>query len=253
MKRILLALAMLFCTAEAHAAITFFGSASVPAHNGTNTSTPAAITPPASMLANDYVVVIATMFRSPSDTMSVSQAGGQTWTSETQQTPSTNFHTRVFHTRFNGTWSANPSFTVTGGTGGAAYGAVMLVFRGVDTTTALDVALAHGTFSVGSASNVTITGINTTTNDAVVVAFWDGACDSLTWTLQTGGWSQDQANWRNDAGSDYTVAYAHKEVDATGSGNVVNATSRACSGGTTIFALKAASSTRRQHRTIIVQ
>jgi hypothetical protein len=67
-------------------AITYYGSASRPADNGTNTSNPTAVTPPGGMLAGDLVLMIAQR-RASSGTLAISNAGGQSWTSETQQNP----------------------------------------------------------------------------------------------------------------------------------------------------------------------
>ena len=64
--------------------VKYFGSASQPADNSTYTTSPAVITPPSSMQQGDLVVMIA-QARSTTGTLSISQAGGQTWTSEAQQ------------------------------------------------------------------------------------------------------------------------------------------------------------------------
>ena len=87
--------------------ITYFGSASTPADNGTNTANPTAVTPPGSMLAGDLVLMIGES-RASSATLAISSAGGQSWTSGTQLNQ-TNCRIMLFWCRFNGTWSANPS------------------------------------------------------------------------------------------------------------------------------------------------
>lgn len=55
---------------EARAAITYFGSASTPADNGTNTASPTAVTPPANMQKGDLVILIAAA-RATSGTISM--------------------------------------------------------------------------------------------------------------------------------------------------------------------------------------
>ena len=56
--------------------ITYFGSASTPADNGTNTTNPTAVTPPGSMQAGDLVLMIA-QSRDSTATLAISNAGGQ--------------------------------------------------------------------------------------------------------------------------------------------------------------------------------
>lgn len=230
---------------RAEAAISFFGLASNPADNGTLDHTVARpITSPASMLANDYVVVLALAAAAAATTISVSNNGGQTWTSETQVDFNTNFSSRIFHCRFDGTWTANPSF-VTVDTAANNFNLVMLVFRGVDTVTALDVALASATYAApgGAPYDVTRSGITTNTAGAMVVAFWI-AQDNCAWTLQTAGWSQGTpVQNRNSTGADTSISHAFKIVNATGSGDIVNTQETAVgpdAGLTYIFALKAA-------------
>jgi len=75
-------------------AITYFGSASTPVDNGTNTANPTIVTPPANMQDNDFVIIIACS-ADTSGTLAISETGGQAWTALTQQNTSLNI-TNVF-------------------------------------------------------------------------------------------------------------------------------------------------------------
>ena len=201
-------------------AITYFGSASTPADNGTNTANPTAVTPPGSMQAGDLVLMIA-QARASSGTLAISNAGGQSWTSETQQNQ-TNCRIRLFWCRFNGTWSANPSVSM-GSTNNNIV--VMHVFRPSNTSSVwqVDVAQVSGNFAAPPAPNrtVTIPGITTITDGALVFAAWATADDN-TWGSLTGGWSTPgSAQYRNTSGSDASQTHAYKVMATAGaSGNV---------------------------------
>jgi hypothetical protein len=220
MKRLLLFLLLALFGCSPEAGITFVGSAGTPADGGTQDgrAMPVAITPPSNMQVNDYVIVVWHYWRSPHATIAVSNTGGQSWTSETQQDNNpTYFGARLFRCRFNGKWSASPSFNLSGTTTGDAFGGIMLVFRGVNTTSAFDVALRQGAFPPNDP--VTIPAITTNNKGAMVVAIWVSSDDN-TWSLQTSGWSQDAAQWRNVARA--STSYAYKVVDASSSNNVSN-------------------------------
>lgn len=202
-------------------AITFHNFASTPtADPGTNTADPTAVTPPANMLAGDLVFLIARA-SGTSGTASISQAGGQSWTALTQRNQ-TQCRTNCFYCRYNGNWSANPS---------VAFGAtsnntvLMLVFRPTQTsnTWSVDVAEASATYTAPSSPfTVTITGVTTQTNGAVVIAAWTSADDN-TWGSLTGGWTAlSTAQFRNTSGSNdgsITAAYMIK-ASAGPTGNV---------------------------------
>ena len=200
--------------------ITYFGSASTPADNGTNTANPTAVTPPGSMLAGDLVLMIAES-RDSTATLAISNTGGQSWTSETQQNQ-TNCRIRLFWCRFNGTWTANPSVSF-GNTN--PHIVVMHVFRPSNTSSVwqVDVAQVSGNFAAPGAPNrtVTIPGITTITDGALVFAAWATADDN-TWGSLTAGWSTPgSAQYRNTSGSDQSQTHAYKVMATAGaSGDV---------------------------------
>jgi len=222
-------------------AIILFGSASNPADNGTGTTDPVVITPPGSMQTGDLVFVTV-CFSGTSGTLTVSQAGGQSWTSLTTRNQTRN-RTRSFWCIFNGTWSASPSWT---GSGTANVIARMLVFRpngGVTSTWAIDVAEASAVYA--AASPVIIAQITTLTNGALVIAGWTSADDN-TWGSLSGSThtftALTPAQVRNTSGT-YQQSQTHAwMIDAaagvTGTVQQAQATNGNDAGTTIIIAFK---------------
>ncbi len=200
--------------------IDYYGSASTPADNGTNTANPTAVTPPGGMQAGDLVLMMA-QARASSGTIAISNAGGQSWTSEAQQNRA-NCRIRLFWCRFNGTWSANPSVSM-GSTN--CNTVVMHVFRPSNTSSVwqVDVAQVSGNFASPPAPNrtVTIPGITTITDGALVFATW-ASVDDNTWGALTAGWSTPcSAQYRNRSGSDQSQTHAYRIMATAGaSGDV---------------------------------
>lgn len=217
----LFALAALLPLRTAHAAITYFASASNPADGNSLDQTAVAVTPPALMQAGDLVVLIGNA-REAGVTMTMSATGGQTWTSQAANT--TNTSQRIFWARYNGTWAANPSVAFPSGANGTTV--VMHVFRPSSSANgwALDVAQTNAGFASPAAPrDVTIGGITTVTDGAVVLATWVTA-DNNTWQLQTAGWSNaGLAQYRNGDGNDASQSSAYKIMPTAGaSGSVTN-------------------------------
>ena len=190
-------------------AITYFNSASTPADNGAQAGPgPVAITPPASMLTGDLVYVFC-QYRG-AETITVSVAGGQSWNT-LAAIANTNIAGQVFWCRFNGTWSANPSFTNTTGT--AALTCVMHVFRPTDTgkVWAVDVAQVETDFAApASPFTVTITGQTTVNASTVGIAAWATADDNTWASLAGTGWAvSGAAQYRNTTGQDQSCTFAH--------------------------------------------
>lgn len=218
--------------------ISLFGSASTPTTDGgTNTSTTVSITPPGSMEANDYVVVLAN-FRG-SGTITNTTTGGQSWTAETQINAA-NVYTRLFHCRFDGTWDADPVFTSSGSA--HAFTGTMYVIRGVDTTTAFDVSPTGSTFAAPSTPyDVTIPGINIQTAGALALMIW-AILDDNTWALQTGGWTNTlgtQIRNNGTSSDDNCISTAYQIFSSTGgTGDVTNRESGSDAGVYYSMALK---------------
>ena len=200
--------------------IAYFNSASTPADNGANNANPTAVTPPGSMQAGDLVLMIA-QARSSAGTLAISNAGGQSWTSETQQNQ-TNCRLRLFWCRFNGTWTANPSVSF----GSSSCNTVVMhVFRPSNTSSVweVDVAQVSSNFAAPPAPNrtVTIPGITAITDGALVFAAW-ASSDDNTWGSLTAGWSiPGSAQYRNTSSSDASQTHAYRVMAIAGaSGNV---------------------------------
>jgi MSHA biogenesis protein MshQ len=205
---------------EAQAAITYFSSASNPADNATLAASPVAVTPPVSMATGDLVILVANT-RTAGITPAISVTGGQAWTSQTANT--TNGSQRIFWARYNGTWSANPSVSFSTSVNTTV---VMHVFRptsGINTW-AIDVAQTNASFAApGGSNDVTVTGITTVTDGALVFATW-ASTDNNSWVLQTAGWSNaGTTQYRNSADSDSSQSSAYLIMPTAGpSGSVVN-------------------------------
>lgn len=202
--------------AEVVGGITYFGSASNPADNGSVASTPVAVTPPASMQAGDLVILVANT-RTASSTLAMSNAGGQTWNALTNENNAANNGCRMFWARFNGTWSSDPSVSFPGSV--IANTVVMHVFRpsDPDNTWAVDVAM-NSLQGVAAASGVrvNIEGITTVAASTVSVAVW-ATPDDNTWGNLIGAWDVlGAAQYRNVAGSDISSTFAYKVRTSAG-------------------------------------
>jgi hypothetical protein len=202
--------------------IAYFASASTPVDSATatNTTNPTVVTPPGSMLAGDLVLMIA-QARASSGTLSINNNGGQTWTSETQLNY-TNRQIRLFWCRFNGTWSANPSVSM-GSTNSNTV--VMHVFRpsNANSVWQVDVAQVFGSYTApASPYTVTIPGITTITDGALVFAVW-ASTDDNTWGTLTAGWTTPgSAQYRNTSGSDQSQTHAYKVMAIAGISGAVS-------------------------------
>ena len=198
-------------------AITYFGSASTPADNGSNLADPTAVTPPSGMQAGDLVVMEASS-RDTALAHAISQAGGQTWTAHAQQGV-TNRSVRVFTCTFDGTWTADPS--VSAGSG-FCNSLIMHVYRppGAGYTWAVNVAQES---APGSGETWTITGQTTTGSDETVTIASFSSFNDNTWgSLAGAGWAvAGAAQYRNVAGQDQSSAFAHKiQTSAGATGDV---------------------------------
>jgi hypothetical protein len=186
-------------------AITYFGSASNPADAEANYAKTTAVVPPADMAAGDLVIVYAQV-STKSMTIAVSEAGGQTWTSEAGQVVGNYTYRRIFWCRFDGTWDANPSFAYSGREStGYAHSVVMHVFRPSNgaNTWEQDVALITTTESVTAVPyTATLAGFNTATDGALALAMWGSISAARTYGGVGAPWSQlGSNNYRNTQGT----------------------------------------------------
>ena len=213
----LLAAFLSVAQSAAHAAITYVASASNPADNSSLGTSPVAVAPPGGMVAGDLVILVANA-RVNNVTMGMSATGGQAWTAQTNI--NTTGSQRIFWARYNGSWTApNPSVTFSDSTNTTV---VMHVFRPSSgaNTWAIDVAQTNSTSTGGA---VTIPGITTNTDGALVFATWTST-DNNTWALQTAGWANaGGAQYRNQQSTDASQSSAYLvKTTAGATGDVVN-------------------------------
>lgn len=206
-------------------AITFFGVASVPSDNGSNTANPSAFSNPpiASMQINDLCFVYAFERVSAGTTITINNNGGQSWfSSSLSPSAGATLTARFFYCVFNGTWSAAPSWNFTGTTNNTL---VMLVFRPSSQFNGwVQDASNFGTFSdTAAAATFTITGWTPLANSNLCIAICNTDDDNTWGTLTGANWTKTglSAQYRNTAGQDTscTIAYQIQTV-AAGTNNV---------------------------------
>ncbi len=198
---------------------TFVGVASTPAiDNGTQAGPTATINPTAvgTMQTGDLVVVYM-QYRGTAPgtlTVSISATGGQTWNQgTTTRDGTTGISYSIAWCRYNGTWSANPSVTLSSA-GPNALTAAMYVFRPVLQNSRWVVHNAQSNAAVTTNLAQTINGIATTVNRTVTMGFWGNTSNpAKTWAFSgTGAWSRTSIpsnQYRNSSGNmlSHTAAY----------------------------------------------
>lgn len=229
-------------------AISFFGETWVPATDNATTplgsATPHAIVPPASMVSGHVVLVFVTARNNTAP--AVSNAGGQTWTSHAANTNGATITGRLFSCVFNGTWSANPSFTTGSTTDGVCLW--MGVFAGVDNSDIFDVDPTD--LDLASATSKTLTGFNTNYNGSWAFFMWGEPDDNALsgqdagWTGPDGGTGALSDHVGNQGGLDIGLFISKKtQTTAGATGNNVVALNTADVGAGYYFALRDASPT----------
>ena len=201
---------------------TFFGATSVPVDGAaaTNATTTITLTPPASMVTNDLVVV--TLTQRGTATFSVGITGGQTWTPIGRNVATANVALETYWATYNGTWAANPRFDFSAGTNTTA---VMIVFRPDDNTKVWDTEQI-ATTNAAAAATITVTGITPNFAPNVTLASWSTADDNTWGTLTGTGWVQTSlsAQYRNTAGNDASSAFAYRLQSTAAATNNVSLT-----------------------------
>jgi len=199
--------------------ISFHGISAVPVDSGTNATATITITPPASMLQGDLVVVF--LQNRAFANFSVGVTGGQTWNFISRE-PGSAETIGTYWATFNGTWSANPRFDFSATTNTSAY---MLVFRANSTASTWTMEQNTATYSTTGNTKTSPTVTPTAGNNVTVVAFL--SVDDNTWGTLTGtNWSQTgiAAQYRNLAGSDTSAAFAYQIQTTAAATNAVSLT-----------------------------
>lgn len=212
-------------------AITHFASATNPADNAVLTDSAAqSVTPPGSMVAGQLVYV-EVVVRLSGETITINDAGGQTWTSLTNRA-SGSVTSRGFWCVFNGTWSSNPAFESANKIGGAMT-IVMSVYAptGAGYTWSVDQAEAFNAYTASTV--ITITGQTPVLPSTLTVADWITDGDTSTFSSLTGGWTNPlaTAQIRSTQGTGTASARAHLiQTSAAATGNVSNTSSASTNG-----------------------
>lgn len=210
---------------------TYFGSASNPSDNGSQgDNATLAITPPASMVSGDLVLIFAhVQVVGFSTDPSISATGGQTWNSlsATSGGAGDDVSSRVFWCQFNGTWSANPSILIASETGTQPSTVVMHVFRPSSGAGTWNIETGSNAVA-GSSGNPMGTGsaITIANDNNVAVAWWviaNASTFSNLNDLDGKGWAVTGIDqYRNTAGSDMSASYAHVLQATSGNSGTVN-------------------------------
>src|SRR6266480_95152 len=207
--------------------ITIVGESRMPASDDAiTTATSATIVPPAGMQNKDVILLFVNAKVAAATSITNTVSGGQTWGWSVSGI-GTNPSQKVFKTIFNGTWTANPTFSF--GASAVTYQMWMVVLRGSDTIGVGTQPVLDGNFggarddptntfaAPASPFDATIPAstMTTSTDNAMVFAQWMSADDN-TWALQSGGWSQPggQPQWRTmaaagGAGADTSMSIAY--------------------------------------------
>lgn len=208
-------------------AITYFGEATKPADNSSNAESAGAcaVTPPSSMVAGDLCIMIGHNRRN-SDNLSVSETGGQSWTTINHSTSGAGQAAVVAWCRYNGSWTANPSIKGTSSSGTVPLSCQLFVFRPTTSSNvwAIDNTISRSDFSAPSDPfTMTVTGITTTQANTVAFAIWLIPDDPTVGSVSGSGWvATSTAQYRNTAGSiGMAESYAYKiQTSAGATGNV---------------------------------
>jgi len=203
---------------------TYFGSAFGHADSADQAGPgPQAVTPPASMLTGDLVIMIGLNRSVNVDIFSV-QLDGQTWDTTSARLNSAANSAQMQWCKYNGTWSANPSMQSASGTTGLSVS--MWVFRPRD-------GASHQWYVIGTIdtsryaapsadSLATLTGKTTTVDSMIVFGFFDSGDDNA-WAAGTAGWGDGTPGngLKNISGSDLSLDFVYLIKNAAGaSGNV---------------------------------
>lgn len=188
--------------------------------NSANAGTDAAVDKDAGALSTAVtgdVIVAIVCYRGTSGTLSVTTTGGQTWNQSGSQINTGNFRCAMFWCIFNGTWSADPVFSISSGTNAILADCIVIGKDTFDSTTPFDVAFtSNGT---SSSSTFDQTGFNTAT-DGALAFIGRISQDNNTYGSFTAGWSTVWDQWRVTTTTGLASVLAYKPMaTAGGTGN----------------------------------
>lgn len=192
--------------------ITYLGVSVNPADGGALSTNPTPVVPIPGLVAGDLVILI-TSTRSATSTNTISATGGQTWNALTDAPGVNQNTTRMFWCIFNGTWTANPSFSATAGNPRTCG---MIAFRpsAPGKSWAVNVGVVHSLGTYPSTGNVvTVTGQTTTgANQTVSVALIFNNAGTF-YSAAGAPWNQAGSNqYNNSAQLNLSITYQIKSV-----------------------------------------
>lgn len=201
--------------------ISFVGVSVRPADNGSFGAQPFNLTPVASMQFGDIAIVII-QTRGTDAVVTINSAGGQNWNTEDAYSNSAQSGA-IFWCRFNGTWTTNPNFSITGSSD--PYTAAMIAFRpsnssklwGAERITYFDGGTIISPFLFEIPSR------DTTHNSTVAIAGWMYTQDSTLTSFTGTDWTiagSDQ--YRNLGGQDQCLGLAYHVLTQEGTTNLVS-------------------------------
>lgn len=199
-------------------AITLFGVGETHSSGGSLVEDGGAhgITPPASMVAG-HLVIVDLVVRDTGLTAvpAVSEAGGQTWSDAMGGSTNSgqSMRSKRFWCRFNGTWSATPTFTF-GGTAGQSITGLMSVFA--PNTAGSTWSLDTGSYNTGSDTDLDATATVSnyaTSNDGALAYSVNSNNDNNTVTLDTANsWSSATIGHVNAGGTGISISTLYQIV-----------------------------------------
>lgn len=218
----------------------YIGTVVSPADNGAaNEPVTTSLTPPVGMLDGDLVIIGGQLQVASAGQITQSGLGGQTWAS-IGETTGNDLAVALWRCRFNGTWSADPSIAFAAQSGTQPTTAFMHVFRPSFDKGAwrVDQAFSGTTFAApGSPFTVSRAGQTTTMPRSVTLAFMAVAAANTWATLSGANWENTSPNttiqWRNTAGSDQSITFAHKIQNSAGATGTVTKNQSAGTAGIT--------------------
>lgn len=186
--------------------MTFFGATF---NSGSGTSQVIAVTPPASMVRGQLVVLYGQFESSPVGTLAISNAGGQDWTNRINTT-GTGTGFGVWTCTFNGTWSANPSLDF--GNVNPTLTAASITMQVVSPTSRRRRFVFESFHTYATTGNVVCeigdTAISATST--VAICSWISFDGSNTWGNLTATWTTAGLSVYTTSGSGMTSTYAYK-------------------------------------------
>lgn len=196
--------------------MTYFNTSN---QSGTGATQTLTITPPASMVRGQLVVMIVASDSTGAQARSISNAGGQNW-SQIYNINQNNAGQTIWWCIFNGTWSASPIIDFTAATPSVTSQEIEMQVFTATSNRYRWVFESLATSSTTGSTTCTIPGVTTVAERTVALATW-ATSDQNTWGTLTAGWSNAGSASYGATGSGLSASYALKIfTSAQATGNV---------------------------------